>query len=137
MQEVTEPAIQKHVNKKWSLGIECSYYNSTYFFISNEKEKYLEFAIFTKNKKATIETARKFFGSNMTILFLYILLFYYVGLSMIRANVFNKTTNIWYEEVPKPEVMFILIDAIEMARLQHDFLKYIYVNVGRICCTTS
>lgn len=123
MQEVTEPAVQKHVNKKWSLGIECSYYNSTYFFISNEKEKYLEFAIFTKNKKATIETARKFFGSNMTILFLYILLFYYVGLSMVRANVFNKTTNIWYEEVPKPEVMFILIDAIEMARLQHDFLK--------------
>ena len=105
------------------MGIECSYYNSTYFFISNEKEKNLEFAIFTRNKKPTIDMARRIIGSNISILFLYILLFYYVGLSMVRVNLFDKTTNIWYEEVPKPEVMFILIDAIEMARFQHDFLK--------------
>lgn len=67
--------------------------------------------------------ARKIIGSNVSILLLYIFLFYYVGLSMVRVNLFDKTTNIWYEEVPKPEVMFILIDAIEMARFQHDFLK--------------
>jgi hypothetical protein len=118
-----EPEVQKHVNKKWSLGIECSYYNSTYFFISNEKEKYMEFAIFSKNKKGTIDAARNFTGSNISIILLYALLLYYVGLSMVRANIFDKTTNIWYEEVPKPEVMFILIDAIQMARFQHDFLK--------------
>lgn len=113
------------MNKKWSLGIECSYYNSTYFFISSEKEKYLEFAVFSKNKKSSIASAGKVIGSNISIYLIYLLLLYYVGLSIVRANVFDKTTNIWYEEVPKPEVMFILIDAIEMARLQHDFLKYV------------
>jgi Piezo non-specific cation channel, R-Ras-binding domain len=30
---------------------------------------------------------------------------------------------VWYEEMPNPEVMFVLIDAIEMARMQKDFLK--------------
>lgn len=50
-------------------------------------------------------------------------MFYYLGIVVIRANFFDKTTDIWYEEVPKPEVMFILIDAIEMARFQMDFLK--------------
>jgi hypothetical protein len=123
LKELTEPEVQKYVKKKWSMGIECSYYNSTYFYISNEKESNLEFAIFTKSKKPTIDMARKIIGSNVSILILYIFLFYYVGLSMVRVNLFDKTTNIWYEEVPKPEVMFILIDAIEMARFQHDFLK--------------
>lgn len=54
---------------------------------------------------------------------LYIFVFYYLGIMVIRPSLFNKTTDIWYEEVPKPEVMFILIDAIEMARFQNDFLK--------------
>jgi hypothetical protein len=42
---------------------------------------------------------------------------------VLRPSLFNKTTNIWYDEVPKPEVLFILLDAIEMARYQQDYLK--------------
>lgn len=137
LKEIEEPSVQKFVKKKWSLGVECSYHNNTYFFISNEKEKNLEFAIFTRSKKPTIDIARKIIGNNVSIIVLYLLLFYYVGLSMIRVNLFDKTTDIWYEEVPKPEVMFILIDGIEMARFQHDFLKYVLLIPGRTCSTTS
>lgn len=54
---------------------------------------------------------------------LYIFILYYFGLVILRDNLFNQYTNIWYQEVPQPEVMFILIDAIEMARFQKDFLK--------------
>lgn len=36
---------------------------------------------------------------------------------------FGRTTEIWYKEVPKPELIMILIDSIEMAQLQEDLLK--------------
>jgi Piezo non-specific cation channel, R-Ras-binding domain len=36
---------------------------------------------------------------------------------------FGKTTEIWYEEMPRPELVLIIIDAIQMARIEEDFLK--------------
>lgn len=42
---------------------------------------------------------------------------------MVRKKTFGQTTKIWYEEMPSPEFMLTLIDAIEMARLQKDLLK--------------
>lgn len=54
---------------------------------------------------------------------MYFFFFRYLGITVIRKLTFGKTTNIWYQEMPKPEVLFILIDAIEMARIQKDFLK--------------
>lgn len=49
--------------------------------------------------------------------------FHYIGITVIRKITFGKTTEVWYQEMPSPEVMLILIDAIEMARMQKDFLK--------------
>lgn len=77
----------------------------------------------TKNKRFDLDLASKLLGSQVQIIVLYIFLFYYVGVITLRPALFDKTTDIWYEEVPKPEVLFILIDAIEMARYQQDFLK--------------
>lgn len=54
---------------------------------------------------------------------IYVFFFYYFGVNVIRKFTFGKTTEIWYEEMPKPEVLFVLIDAIEMSRTQKDFLK--------------
>ena len=50
-------------------------------------------------------------------------MFRYLGISIIRRFTFGRTTEIWYQEVPKPEIIMILIDAIEMAQLQEDLLK--------------
>lgn len=54
---------------------------------------------------------------------IYVFFFHYLGNTVIRKFTFGKTTEVWYEEMPNPEVMFVLIDAIEMARMQKDFLK--------------
>ena len=42
---------------------------------------------------------------------------------MIRKFTFGKTTLIWYTDIPSPEVMFVLIDAIEVARMEMDLLR--------------
>ena len=70
-----------------------------------------------------LDVAAKIVGSKIQIFVLYLFLLYYLGIIVIRNNVFDRTTDIWYEEVPRPEVMFIIIDGIEMARFQGDFLK--------------
>jgi hypothetical protein len=49
--------------------------------------------------------------------------FHYIGITVIRKITFGKTTEVWYGEMPSPETLFVLIDAIEMARMQKDFLK--------------
>jgi hypothetical protein len=66
LEMLSEPIAKKDMMRKWSLGIEC-YYNNTYFFISNEKDRDIEFAVKTKNKSYTMELAQRIFGNGVSV----------------------------------------------------------------------
>ena len=43
-------------------------------------------------------------------------MFNYIGLKIVRKLTFGKTTEIWYNGLPKAEVILLLVDAIKMAQ---------------------
>lgn len=62
--------VQGDINKKWSLGVECSQFNQTYFFISNEKDTRLEFVVRSRPKSDVTDFFKKLFGMNLGVSFL-------------------------------------------------------------------
>jgi hypothetical protein len=54
---------------------------------------------------------------------IYLVLFVYIGLNLLRHIFFSKTPKIWYENIPQPDAVLLVIDAIEAARLDDDLVK--------------
>lgn len=59
---------------------------------------------------------------------IYILVFVAVGLNILRPSIFNQTSNIWNSSIPEPDKVLVILDAIEYARLEQDFVKYVSVT---------
>jgi Piezo non-specific cation channel, R-Ras-binding domain len=49
-------------------------------------------------------------------------MFKYVN-NVIKNFFFGNSINMWYNELPKPELVYIIIDAINFSRIERDFLK--------------
>jgi hypothetical protein len=54
---------------------------------------------------------------------IYILIFAVIGFNVLRSTFFGQTPKIWNLKLPYPEKILILLDAIELARLQDDLIK--------------
>jgi hypothetical protein len=52
-----------------------------------------------------------------------LVLFVYIGLNLVRTTLFESTPRIWYENIPHPDAVMLIIDAIEAARLDEDLVK--------------
>lgn len=63
--------VQAEVYKKWSLGLMCSKYNQTYFSISNEKQKDIEFVVKSKPKQQVTDFFKNVLGVQMKVPFLF------------------------------------------------------------------
>lgn len=54
---------------------------------------------------------------------IYLVLFVYIGLNLLRKIFFNRTPKIWHENIPQPDSVLLILDAIESARLDDDLVK--------------
>jgi hypothetical protein len=54
---------------------------------------------------------------------IYMIIFIYVGLNILRQMMFNQTVQIWHTDIPRPDVVLLLIDSINYARYENDLLK--------------
>lgn len=53
----------------------------------------------------------------------YMIIFIYVGLNILRRVMFNQTVQIWHTEIPRPDVILLMIDGINYARFEGDLIK--------------
>ena len=88
-----------------------------------EKEENIRFTVITKARKSAVDFVKKLAGFTIEIIFLYFIFFKYIAMHIIRSNFFGKNTQIWYQDMPQPQIMFVLFDAINMARIERDLLK--------------
>lgn len=54
---------------------------------------------------------------------IYTLLFVVVGFNLVRKSLFGQTHMIWNSNVPEPDKILVLIDAIEYARFEGDLVR--------------
>lgn len=54
---------------------------------------------------------------------MYIIIFLVIGLQLIRPAVTGQTVRIWFENIPRTDVILIIYDAIDAARREDDFIK--------------
>ena len=47
----------------------------------------------------------------------------YIGLNLLRKIFFGNTPKIWYENIPQPDSVLLILDAIEASRLDGDLVK--------------
>lgn len=51
------------------------------------------------------------------------ILFVYVGLNILRKIIFGQTPSIWNKNIPDPDRLIVLLDALEYARLENDLVR--------------
>lgn len=44
---------------------------------------------------------------------------------MLRKTFFGNTPTIWYTYIPESDAVLLIVDAIELARLDEDLVKYV------------
>lgn len=92
--------------------------------ISEEKEVVTFYVI--KKPKLEFVILKEFNLSNLFSLQLqqvYIIIFVAVGLNIVRGKMFNQTSMIWNVNIPEPDKVIAILDAIEFARFEQDFVK--------------
>lgn len=82
------------------------------------------FTIITKfNRENVSSFVRSVMGADIKILVLYIFLFNYIGKNMLRKAFFDRQAMIWYTEIPEPEKLICMLDAIRYAQYEGDYLR--------------
>lgn len=54
---------------------------------------------------------------------LYVIIFVYLGLNFARNTFFGNTPYIWNKNIPKPDNLLVILDAIEYARFEGDLVR--------------
>ena len=74
--------------------------------------------------------------SSSTFLGMYLLILFFVGITLIRKNLLNKADALWTENIPKANRILKIIDFIELRRREYNFKEeevyyYILLDVFR------
>ena len=107
---------------KFGLSMKCSKDKRNYIYITTLEDN-LSYFVLTKKNNKTLEFIRGFVSNDLTIRTIYTLLFSVIGLSVIRGSMFGQTVQIWYTEIPRSEIILVLIDAMNFARFERDLVK--------------
>jgi hypothetical protein len=106
---------------RFSLALKCSYERRNYIWISEEKAG-LEFFVITKPRaNLGFISAQNF--DFLNIQQLYALIVVYIGFNFLRSLFFGQTPKIWYTNIPSPDKIIVILDALEYARLEGDLVR--------------
>ena len=104
-----------------ALSMKCSPEYRNYLWISEEKET-LQFYVIAKPKLdlgVLSSNTSDFFNLQK----IYVLLFSFVGYNILRKLFFGHTPMIWNKNIPNPDRIIVLLDAIEYARFEGDLVR--------------
>lgn len=75
----------------------------------------LEMLVVTIVRPPVAKLIKSIFSIEISITIIYYFVFQEIGITIIRKLIFNKSNLIWYEELPRAEMVMVFIDAIELA----------------------
>ena len=84
----------------------------------------IDFLIITYETRNSQDFIEKLIGLEIEVIFLYIIAFRYLGVSLIRGLFFDKHSVNWFTQIPDPDKMMCLLDAINYAQFEGDHLRY-------------
>lgn len=65
----------------------------------------------------------KLVGFEIGVIFLYIIAFRYLGVSLIKGIFFDKHSSNWFTQIPDPDKIICLLDAVNYAQFEGDHLR--------------
>ena len=118
---------------KFGLSMKCSPNKRNYMWIPVDDD-HIHFWVISKIKNENLRFVSKYISFKfLNVIFwfkiffrlknLYVIIFVYVGLNLLRQKMFGQTVRIWYTFIPRPDLILIIIDAIYYARYEKDTLK--------------
>jgi hypothetical protein len=67
------------------------------------------------NKENISNFVKDIMGADIKIVLLYIFLLNYIGKNLLRKTFFDQQAMIWYTQIPEPEKLICMLDAIKYA----------------------
>ena len=83
----------------------------------------LDFLIITYETQTSQDVIEKIVGFEIAVIFLYVIAFRYLGVSLIKQIFFDKHALTWYTHIPEPEKLLCLLDAIRYAQFEEDHIR--------------
>jgi hypothetical protein len=95
------------------------------FSIYNENadSQYLSFIIITYEQPPSKDFIQRLFGFEIEVILLYLIAFRYIGVALLKNLFFDKISLTWYTQMPEPDKMLCLLDAIRYAQFEGDHLR--------------
>lgn len=99
---------------------------------TNNKNPVISFIVITETKNGVFifiqNMTAPFFDSKIvlksfTIQSIYLIIFVVIGVNFVRPLVTGQTVRIWFENIPRTDVILIIYDAINNARREGDLIK--------------
>jgi hypothetical protein len=66
---------------------------------------------------------QRLLGFEIEVIFLYFIAFRYLGVAVVKKLFFDKVSLTWFTQLPDPDKMLCLIDAIRYAQFEEDHLR--------------
>jgi hypothetical protein len=128
-----------YMMSKISINSECDANKRKIYSLFNDDvtKDHLNFLIIThetQNPQAIIEKA---VGFEIEVFFLYIIAFRYLGASIIKDIFFEKQSMNWFTQIPDPDKILCLLDAIKYAQFEGDHMRYAHVTIERSCFSST
>lgn len=95
------------------------------FSIYNEETAlpYLNFIIMTYGVTMSKDLIQRLMGFEIEVIFLYFIAFRYLGVALVKKLFFDKVSLTWFTQLPDPDKMLCLMDAIRYAQFEEDYLR--------------
>lgn len=105
-----------------ALAMKCSPETKNYVVITDDRPT-LRFYVIAKPKIDIGFFMDKISLKQLNLRQIYLILFVGVGYNLIRKTIFGKTPFIWNTNIPDPDRLLVILDAIEYARFERDLVK--------------
>lgn len=92
------------------------------FDLSEEFNPRLEFVILNKNIRKSVTMLQSFTEEKISLKYIYIIIFTYIGLTLIRNALFSQAHLIWISEIPNSYKLEELIYLMRFARIKGNFV---------------
>ena len=103
--------------------------NKISFEISDDNYDNIEFVILNENIKNSVEILEKISKSTVSIMSIYVIIFSYIGITIIRKAFFEQAHRIWTTEIPNAHKLEEYVYLILYARIKGDlYTEEIFYN---------
>lgn len=108
---------------KFALSIMCASNKRNFMWIPTDQDT-IPLMVVSKIMNENISFLSKYVSKGiLNLKNIYMIIFIYVGLNILRQMMFNQTVQIWHTDIPRPDVVLLLIDSINYARYENDLVK--------------